>query len=264
MIRRNFSYQLIENSPWVIYSTMSIMSIMIGNIMYINRYNYGGTILIISLLALFINLDYWNSEILEESTIRGEHTERVQEGLKKGFILFVISEICIFLTLFYSFFYSSIIPDISLGSIWPPIGITTIDFKSIPLLNTALLFFSGITITVAQYRIKEGNEKESILYMQYTILLGIIFVFLQYIEYKYSLYSLTDSIYGNIFFSLTGFHGIHVIMGIIFIYIAYKRLLDISISHHLNFVFSSIYYHFVDIVWLFLYALLYIWGSASL
>ena len=97
--------------------------------------------------------------------------------------------------------------------------------------------------------------------MRFTIILGILFVYLQYIEYINSLFSLSDSIYGSIFFSITGFHGIHVILGIFYIYIAYIRLYQYSIYHHLNFVFSSIYYHFVDIVWLILYALLYVWST---
>jgi heme/copper-type cytochrome/quinol oxidase subunit 3 len=182
----------------------------------------------------------------------------------KGFILFVISEICIFLTLFYTFLYSSIIPDIHIGNVWPPIGIETINYKSIPLLNTILLFFSGITITIAQYKIKEGNIKESRIYILYTLILGLLFVYMQYIEYKYSIFNITDSIYSNIFYTLTGFHGIHVIMGIFFILIAYLRLSQYTIIHHMNFILSAIYYHFVDIVWLFLYALLYIWSTGIL
>lgn len=264
MRRKNYGYQLIENSPWVLYTTISIMSLMIGNIMYMNKYKEGGIILSISIISLLININYWWGEVIKEGTIRGEHTKIVQEGLKKGFILFVISEVCIFITLFYSFLYSSLIPGTEIGGIWPPIGIRTIEYKSIPLLNTALLFFSGLTITAGQYYIKAGKEKESKRYIEYTLILGTIFVYLQYIEYSYSLFSITDSIYGTLFYSLTGFHGVHVIMGLIFIIIAYRRLFQSTINHHLNFVFSAIYYHFVDIVWIFLYALLYIWSSGIL
>lgn len=261
MIKKNYGYHIVENSPWVIYTTISIMSIMIGNIMYMNKYKEGTVIIVVSIISLIININNWWGEVIKEGTIRGEHSNKVQEGIMKGFILFVISEICIFLTLFFSFFYSSIIPEVNIGGIWPPIGIRTIEYKSIPLINTALLFFSGISITSAQYYIKGGKERESKRYIIYTIILGTIFVYLQYIEYSLSLFSLSDSIYGSLFFSLTGFHGVHVIMGIIFIIIAYLRLPQSSISHHLNFVLSAIYYHFVDIVWIFLYAILYIWSS---
>lgn len=259
-----YGYQLIDNSPWVLYTSISIFSIMISTLAALNKYEYGGYILIITIISLFINISYWGGEVIKEGSIKGEHTEIVQQGLNKGFILFLISEIFVFFTLFYSFFYSALIPDIHLAGIWPPIGIISIDYKSIPLLNTALLFFSGITITIAQYRIKEGNEKESKKYLIYTITLGLIFIYLQYIEYAYSLFTLTDSIFGNLFFALTSFHGFHVLMGLIFIFTAYIRLNEISISHHLNFIFSSIYFHLVDAVWLFLYAILYIWSSGLL
>lgn len=233
---------------------------MISNILYMNRYN-NEYILYISIITLIINVIGWWEEVIVEGSIKGEHTKKVQSGIMKGFILFVVSEACIFITLFYVLFYTSIIPDIHIGNIWPPIGINTIDYKSIPLLNTILLFFSGITITIAQYKIKEEDIKESKLYIIYTIILGIIFVYMQYIEYRYSEYNITDSIYGNIFYTLTGFHGIHVIIGILFIYIGYIRLAQYTSNHHMNFILSAIYYHFVDIIWLILYGVLYIWST---
>lgn len=258
-MRKNYGYHILDNSPWVIYTTISIISIMIGNILYMNRYS--SNIIYISIISIIINIIGWWEEVIKEGSIKGEHTLKVQEGIMKGFILFVISEACIFITLFYILLYSSIIPDIHIGNIWPPIGIETIDYKSIPLLNTILLFFSGISITIAQYKIKEGNIKESKLYIIYTIILGIIFIYMQYIEYKYSIYNITDSIYGNIFYTLTGFHGLHVIIGILFIYIAYIRLTQYTRYHHMNFILSAIYYHFVDIIWLLLYGILYIWST---
>lgn len=260
---KNYGYHIIENSPWVIYSTISIMSIMISNILYMNRYtnNY---IMYISIISIIINMIGWWEEVIKEGSIRGEHTRKVQEGIMKGYILFIVSEVCIFITLFYVLLYTSIIPDIHIGNRWPPIGIETIDYKSIPLLNTIILFYSGITITIGQYKIKEGKIKESKIYVIYTIILGIIFVLLQGIEYKNSNYNITDSIYGNIFYTLTGLHGIHVIIGILYIYIAYIRMEQYTRNHHMNYIMSAIYYHFVDIVWLFLFALLYIWSTGLL
>jgi cytochrome c oxidase subunit 3 len=263
-MKKNYGYHIIDNSPWVIFTTISIFSLLLSNILYINKYIYSEIIIIISFLSIIINLWNWWGEVIVEGSIKGEHTGVVQAGIIKGFILFVISEICIFITLFYTFFYSSIIPDIHLGSIWPPIGIDSINYKSIPLLNTMLLFFSGISLTVAQYKIKLGNYNLSKLYIIYTIILALLFVYMQYIEYKYSTFNIMDSIYGSIFYTLTGFHGLHVILGLLFILVALLRLNQYSISHHMNFILSSIYFHFVDIVWLILYGLLYIWSSGIL
>lgn len=260
-MKKNYGYHIIENSPWVIYTTISIGSILINNILYMNRYTNGKHLLIISIISLIININGWWKEVINESTSKGEHTHIVQEGLMKGYILFIISEIVIFLSLFYTFFYFSIIPDIHIGNIWPPVGINIINFKSIPLLNTMLLFFSGIAITIGHYKIKEGDIIGSKRYIMYTMIIGIIFVGMQYIEYKYSEFNITDSVYSNIFYVLTGIHGLHVIIGIIFIYIAYIRIKEYTNKHHMNYILSSIYWHFVDIVWLFLFAIIYIWSS---
>lgn len=263
-MKKNYSYHILDNSPWVIYTSISVLSIMISNVIYMNRYENREQYLLISILSIIINIIGWSIEIIREGRIKGEHTDRVQEGIMKGYILFIISEICIFGTLFYTYLYNSLIPDVHIGNIWPPIGIEYIDYKSIPLMNTVLLFFSGITITIAQYNIKVGDIRESKVYIVYTLILGILFIILQGIEYKNSINNIQDSIYSNIFFTITGLHGLHVLLGIIYIYIAYIRINEYTDMHHMNYILSAIYYHFVDIIWLFVYGIIYIWGTGHI
>jgi len=137
------------------------------------------------------------------------------------------------------------------------------DYKSVPLLNTAILFFSGISITATHNYLINKNKKLSIFYLFLTIFLGLSFVYFQYFEYFNALFTISDSVFGSNFFLITGFHGIHVIIGVIFLIVTFIRLIfnHFYFNHFLGFNFSSIYYHFVDVIWIFVYAILYCWGS---
>ena len=261
----SFSYHLVENSPWPLTSALSIFSLIIGTLMNIHFKHdvFGGTIILLSLFSLLFSTFNWWNDIIKEGSYRGEHTLKVQTNLNLGFILFVISEISIFFSFFFAYFYNSLVPSVDVGGIWPPIGIETLDYLSVPLLNTAILFFSGIAITASQNFLLSLNKKLSIIYLFLTIILGFLFIYFQYFEYFYSLFTITDSVYGSSFFLLTGFHAIHVWIGVTFLIVTFLRLIfnHFFFNHSLGFNFSAIYYHFVDIVWLFLFATLYCWGS---
>nr|QWQ66182.1 cytochrome c oxidase subunit 3 [Mitosporidium daphniae] len=187
-------------------------------------------ILINSILLLIVSIYSWINEILEESYF---HNIILKYNLYLGFILFVISEIMLFLSLFISYFYNNEIY----------IGITSINAYNIPLLNTAILYFSGITITISLLTKRKD-------YLLYTIILGIIFTILQVYEYYECNFSITDSFYGSIFYILTGLHGIHVIMGTIFLILTLKNIIYMKPS--------ILYWHFVDYVWLILFICIYI------
>lgn len=263
MRKYSHPYHLVGNSPWPFIVSMVLFNVFASLIMTIYNKIGGSYILIWSLITLSIAIYNWIKEIINEGTYIGYHTSIVKGNLMNGFILFVISEICIFIGLFFGFFYNSFIPSIDLGNEWPPIGISILNPYSIPLLNTALLFFSGITITISLNNIYLGNKKNSILFMLWTILLGSIFTYYQYVEYSTSSFTLIDSFYGSNFYILTGFHGIHVIIGTILLIISFIRILlnHFLTNHHVGFASSSIYWHFVDYVWLLLYTFLYCWAS---
>lgn len=270
----NFPYHLVENSPWPLTTAISVFSLLFSFILSAqypfhitdNSYktNFSYFLTILSLISLLISITCWWSDIINEGSKRGEHTLKVQNNLTIGFILFVISEIFIFASFFFSYFYSSLIPDPkSFGGLWPPLGIETMDYKSVPLLNTAILFFSGISITATHNYLINKNKISSIFYLFITISLGLLFAYFQYFEYFNALFTISDSVFGSNFFLITGFHGIHVIIGVIFLFITFLRLIfnHFYFNHFLGFNFSSIYYHFVDVVWIFVFAILYCWGS---
>lgn len=257
-MKYNNSYHIVNSSPWPLTVSISLMSLIISLIMAINYKIGSKELAIISIISLSYSIYKWFKEIIIESTYKGEHTEKVQELMKTGLILFIISEIVIFGTLFYCLFYIYYIPSIECNNLFLPLGIDKINWESIPLLNTILLLFGSVTITAAQYTLILKDKKNTKILFIITILLNLIFNLLQVFEYKYSSFTLTDSFYGNIFYSLTFLHFTHVFIGTLIIFAGYSRISHYTNSHHILSNFSSLYNHFVDVVWIVLFILVYL------
>jgi cytochrome c oxidase subunit 3 len=255
------SYHLVQVSPWPITSGLSLLSLIIGNILVMNNKEGGKSLIILAILSLIYSVYYWFKDIIIEGTYKGEHTKKVQKSLSLGFILFVISEICVFFSLFFAYFYNALVPSVEVGGIWPPIGIITLDYKAIPLLNTIILLSSGFSITACHNYILNKDYNRSILYLLITIILGLIFIYFQYIEYFSSSFTIADSVFGSSFFILTGCHGLHIIIGTTFLFLTLLRFSHFSNHHHLQFSSAAIYWHFLDAIWLLLYFILYCWAA---
>ena len=168
-----------------------------------------------------------------------------------------------FFSVFWGFFHASLSPDVYVGSSWPPLGIDALDPFAIPLLNTLLLLSSGAFITYSHHALINGNRSGAIIGAFVTIVLALLFTGLQYYEYAEAGFTFADSIYGTVFFASTGLHGIHVIIGTIFISVSLVRLINYQLTtkHHNGFESSILYWHFVDVVWLFLFVAVYFWGN---
>jgi len=205
----------------------------------------------------------WWRDIVREATYEGQHTNQVQIGLRSGMVLFILSEVMFFFGFFWAFFHSALAPVPEIGSLWPPLGITTIDAWGIPLLNTILLLSSGATVTWAHHAIVcgDGINAERALYI--TLILALFFTSLQGLEYLEATFTISDSVYGSTFFLATGFHGLHVIIGTIFLMVGTVRLRNhhFTKQHHFGFEAAAWYWHFVDVVWLFLFVVIYWWGG---
>jgi len=167
----------------------------------------------------------------------------VQVGIKLGFYLFVISEIFVFFSVFWAFFYSSLAPNIEIGCVFPSIGISAFNPWSIPLLNTLILLTSGVSLTWAHHSIVQNNRKDTLNGLLLTIFLGIIFTIFQFVEYKEATFTITDSIYGSTFYSCTGLHGIHVIVGTFFLIVSFFRLFNYEFTrhHHISLELAILY-----------------------
>nr|YP_010134326.1 cytochrome c oxidase subunit III [Megabeleses liriodendrovorax]QWM93816.1 cytochrome c oxidase subunit III [Megabeleses liriodendrovorax] len=261
MSKKNHSFHLVDYSPWPLFGAFSTMIMMSGTVKWFH-YNNNNLFLLGLLIILLIMFQWWR-DIIRESTFLGFHTLSVTKGIRWGMILFITSEIFFFLSFFWAFFHSSLSPSIEIGGIWPPKAIQPFNPMNIPLLNTMILISSGATITWSHHSMMNMNFKETIISLTFTIILGIFFSIMQGFEYLEAPFTMADSIYGSTFFMATGFHGIHVLIGTIFLIINLIRLMKnhFSIFHHFGFEAAIWYWHFVDVVWLFLYISMYWWGS---
>lgn len=256
-------YHILERSPWPLVVSISVFLLLSGVLSYMHRIQYGGILFILGILALLFSMYIWWRDVIRESTYKGDHTIIVQRGLKIGFILFIISEIMFFFGFFRAYFASSLTPSIFLGSVWPPVNIQPLNPWGVPFLNTAILLLSGFSITWVHFSILSKKYDEAIIGFFITLTLAIVFTGLQINEYLNSPFNISDSVYGSAFYSLTGLHGFHVVIGTIFISVCFGRFLlgHFTPLHHIGFELASWYWHFVDVVWLFLFAFIYIWGS---
>nr|YP_009742833.1 cytochrome c oxidase subunit III [Cryptalaus yamato]QID91195.1 cytochrome c oxidase subunit III [Cryptalaus yamato] len=258
---KNHPFHLVEVSPWPILGAFSAMVMMMGLIKWFHMFT--PDLFLLGAINTILIMYQWWRDITREGTFQGLHTLPVATGLRWGMILFITSEVLFFVSFFWGFFHSSLSPSIELGMTWPPKGIQTFNPMQIPLLNTLILISSGITVTWAHHSLMENDYKQAIYGLSLTIILGIYFTMLQAYEYFESAFTIADSVYGSAFFMATGFHGLHVIIGTIFLSVCLARQIfnHFSQIHHFGFEAAAWYWHFVDVVWLFLYITIYWWGS---
>nr|ARH53797.1 cytochrome c oxidase subunit 3 [Curculio elephas] len=258
---QNHPFHLVDKSPWPLLGSLSMFSFMMGLIKWFHLHN--NNLLYLSMFTSILVMYQWWRDIVRESTFQGKHTIKVTLGLRLGMMLFITSEVFFFIAFFWAFFHASLSPSVELGMNWPPKGITTFNPLEIPLLNTLILLSSGLSITWTHHSIMENNYTQSFQSLSLTILLGFYFSLLQMYEYNEAPFTISDSIYGSTFFMTTGLHGIHVIIGSSFLLVCLIRLYKnhFSSTHHFGFEAAAWYWHFVDVVWLFLYISMYWWGS---
>jgi len=265
MLKNNqqHSFHLVDPSPWPIITSISALMLTFGGVLYMHGYWGGKFLWQFGVFMLLFMMFCWWRDIVREATIEGQHTFNVQNGLRMGMLLFIISEIMFFFAFFWAFFHSSFNPSIFIGGVWPPSFFVILDPWKIPLLNTILLLSSGASVTWAHHAIIWGSKKQSSNALTVTVLLAIVFTLLQAFEYVTAPFSISDSIYGSTFYMATGFHGFHVFIGTCFLTVCLIRLYfnHFTREHHFGFEAAAWYWHFVDVVWLFLFVTIYWWGS---
>jgi cytochrome c oxidase subunit 3 len=257
------NFHLVAPSPWPILTAHSTFAFMTATVAFMHGYLNSTFFAFTGLVTLVVCMSFWFRDVVREATFEGQHTARVQLGLRLGMILFIISEVMFFFAFFWAFFHSSLSPAIQIGAVWPPKGIETLNAFDVPFLNTVILLSSGATATFAHHSILAGNRADTIYGLIATIVLALIFTGLQYFEYVGATFTIADSVYGSCFFLATGFHGFHVIVGTLFLLVCLGRLIShhFTKEHHFGLEAALWYWHFVDVVWLFLFITIYYWGN---
>ena len=253
-------FHAVSPSPWPFLMSISVFSTAIGFVLFVNKnLPY---LMFLGLISIFIIFFLWCKDIIIESFYQGAHTLRVVYLLKIGFYFFVVSEAMFFISFFWAYFHVSLSPSPEIGVIWPPMGIEAINPLGLPLVNTIILVWSGIWVTATHHYVKGGNKEKAMETLNYSYFLGLLFTLIQYYEFKWCSFSIADSVFGSTFFILTGFHGLHVLIGTLFLIICYYRLKynHFTQNRHLGLECAIIYWHFVDIIWILVFILVYSWS----
>lgn len=263
-------YHLVDLSPWPIMMAFSLLLLTSGGVMSMHGATYGHYVLGVGFASVLYVAFQWWKDVIVEGRVGHHHTEAVRLGLKIGMAVFIVSEIMFFFGFFWSFFKAWLFPVGNLdGGIWPisegvwP-GTKTFDPWDIPFINTLILLLSGTTVTWAHHAVLHNNQRDTVRGLGLTILLGLCFTSLQAYEYMHAGFGIKDGIYATNFYLATGFHGLHVIIGTIFLTICFFRARKghfLAPNGHLGFEFATWYWHFVDVVWILLFAFLYVFAS---
>jgi len=242
-IKTKHSWHLVDPSPWPLVAALGGFVMTSGGVLYMHNYIGGGNMLFTGVLMVLFVMYTWWRDIVREATFEEQHTFSVQRGMRLGMILFIVSEIMFFFAFFWAFFHSSLSPVYNIGGTWPPVAITVIPTFGIPLTNTFLLLSSGATVTWAHHAIIVRAKKQALLALIITLILATLFTSLQAFEYFDSPFTISDSVFGSCFFMTTGFHGFHVFIGTIFIFISFLRIVynHFTSTHHFGFEAAAWY-----------------------
>jgi cytochrome c oxidase subunit 3 len=261
-------YHLVNPSPWPILGAFGALLTVLGIIFVAHYSSY--TMLVLGLLVTGNVMFFWWRDVIRESRTPGMHTPLVRLGLRYGMMFFIASEVMFFVGFFWAYFNFLLFPEnvaVTGDQIatWPPQGVVTFDPFHLPFLNTMILLLSGTTITWAHHSLLENNRKGLIAGLGVTILLGLCFTLCQVIEYSNAPFKFTGGIYPSVFFLATGFHGFHVIVGTLFLIVCWFRARagHFTPERHFGFEAAAWYWHFVDVVWLFLFICIYWFGQSA-
>lgn len=267
----NHPYHLVDPSPWPFVGAMSGGVLVTGGMLWLHDITQW--VLPIGFLMTIATMFFWWRDVIKEAEHRKLHTPIVQIGLRYGMLLFIASEVMFFVAFFWGYFDPALFYDEAVqfqrveatGGVWPPKGVLTFDPFDIPFLNTLILLLSGCTVTWAHHALRAGDRQGMIRGLTITVLLGAVFTGFQAYEYVHAAFGFRDGIYSSTFYMATGFHGFHVLVGTIFLTVCLFRALKghFKPEQHIGFEAAAWYWHFVDVVWLFLFACIYWWGAGE-
>ncbi len=256
-------YHLVNPSPWPIVGAVSAFILTFGGVAYMKGMfgipQGSPWLMMIGLLGILVTMYGWWAEVLREGKA-GDHTPVVQLAMRYGMILFIMSEVMFFVAWFWMFFEGAMFSEIRNAGTFPPAGIETFDPWHLPLVNTLILLLSGTTVTWAHHSLQHGDRNSAKVGLLLTVLLGALFTTFQAVEYSSAGFGFSGLLYSSTFFMATGFHGAHVIIGTICLAVCLFRLMagGFTPEKHFGLEAAAWYWHFVDVVWLFLFTFVYV------
>jgi cytochrome c oxidase subunit 3 len=253
-------YHLVDPSPWPFIGSISGGVLAVGAVLFMHADI--SWVMILGFIGVLGTMAGWFWEVIKEAEFRGFHNPVVQVGMRYGMALFIASEVMFFVAWFWAYFNAALFPPEQIQGQWPPPNVQTFDPWDLPFLNTLILLMSGVTVTWAHHALREGNRKHMLQGLALTIFLGACFTAVQAFEYSHAAFGFRDGIYPSTFYMATGFHGFHVLVGTIFLIVCFLRARagHFKPEHHFGFEAAAWYWHFVDVVWLFLFCCIYWWG----
>ncbi len=261
-------YHIVRPSIWPLIGALAGGLFAVGAIMYMHdvklgEFSVGLKGLVLGLISIVLVMFFWWKDVIYETITEKVHNKVTEIGLRYGMLLFIASELMFFVAFFWAFFNGALFPTEAIGFTWPPQNIEVLEPFGLPFLMTMILLLSGCTVTWAHHAILEGKNKEVVRALGLTVLLGAIFLGFQIYEYTHVAFGFTEGIYPSAFFMATGFHGFHVLVGTIFLAVCWRRSKKghFTKDQHFGFEAAAWYWHFVDVVWLFLFVAVYWWGN---
>ena len=253
-------YHLVDPSPWPAIGAASALVLAVGAVLYMHE--DVAWLMILGLVGILATMAGWFWDVVDEAEHKGFHNPVVQVGMRYGMALFIASEVMFFVAWFWAYFNAALFPTAQIEGQWPPPGVRTFDPWDLPFLNTLILLMSGVTVTWAHHALREGDRRHLLQGLGLTILLGAAFTCVQVYEYSHAAFGFREGIYSSTFFMATGFHGFHVLVGTAFLAVCFVRARagHFTPDHHFGFEAAAWYWHFVDVVWLFLFCCIYWWG----
>jgi len=262
---KNHDYHILNPSIWPFMGAVSAFVLLFGSVLFFH--DSGPWVMLVGFALTFYTMYSWWADVIDEAH-QGDHTPVVSIGLRYGFIMFIMSEVMFFVAWFWNFFKHAMYPmgpqSPAVDGIWPPAGIETFDPWHLPLINTLILLCSGCLATWAHHGLVHGNDRYAMKWgLIGAVVLGVFFTILQAYEYSHAAFGFSGNVYGGTFYMATGFHGVHVIIGTIFLLVCLIRTQKghFTPEHHIGFEAAAWYWHFVDVVWLFLFFSIYVWGA---
>jgi cytochrome c oxidase subunit 3 len=262
---KNHDYHILTPSIYPFLGAAAAFVMLFGAVQWMH--DSGPWMFLIGFAAVLYTMYGWWAETVKENKA-GDHTPVVRIGLRYGLILFIMSEVMFFSAWFWTFFKHAMYPMGEMSplqdGVWPHAGSETFDPWPLPLINTLILLCSGCAATWAHHAlVHEENRQDMKWGLIIAIALGALFTVFQAYEYGHAAFGFSGNIYGATFFMATGFHGFHVLVGTIFLFVCLMRVYagHFTAANHVGFEAAAWYWHFVDVVWLFLFAAVYIWGG---